>query len=68
MIPSSLQIGADLIGTSAKAKNLGVIIDPRRSLTSHITATCRTALVGYTALVESSATYLLMCSNQQSMH
>ena len=39
----SLQIGNELIGTSTKATNLGVIIDPNPGLSSHITVTCRAA-------------------------
>ncbi len=48
----SLEIGTELIGTSTKAKNLGVIIDPRLSLSLHITVSCR------------SATYQLYCLNR----
>ena len=41
--PSSIKIGAESIDTSAKAKNLGVIIDLSLNLASHITATGRAA-------------------------
>ena len=41
--PSSIKVGAESINTSAKAKNLGVIIDPSLNLASHMTATCRAA-------------------------
>ena len=41
--PSSIKIGTEPINTSAKAKNLGVIIDPSLNLASHITTTCRIA-------------------------
>ncbi len=41
--PSFIQIGAESIVTSTKAKNLGVIIDPSLNLASHMTATGRAA-------------------------
>ncbi len=36
-------IGADRVSLSAHAKNLGVIMDPSLSLSSHITSTCKAA-------------------------
>ncbi len=41
--PDSLHIGSDLIAVLTKAKNLGVLFDPSLNLSSHITATCKSA-------------------------
>ena len=43
VIPDSLHIGSDLIDLLTKAENLGVLLDQSLNLSSHITATCKSA-------------------------
>ncbi len=41
--PNSIQIGTENIGLSTNAKNLGVLFDPSLNLSTHISATCKSA-------------------------
>ncbi len=41
--PNSLKIGTENIGLLTKAKNLGVLFDPSLNLSTHISATCKSA-------------------------